>query len=64
MFTDSHSILPVWRNQCSQLLNVLLVSDVRQIEIHTAEPLLPELSAFEVEMAIDKLKSHKSQGAD
>jgi len=34
-----------------QFLNVLVhgVNDVRQIEIHTAEPLLPELSAFEVE---------------
>ncbi len=31
---------------------------------HTAEPLVPEPSAFEVEMAIDKLKSHKSPGID
>jgi hypothetical protein len=31
-----------------------LVSDVRQTEIHTAEPLVPEPSAFEVEMAIEK----------
>jgi len=36
----------------SQLLNVQAVNDVRQIEIHTAEPLVPELSAFEVELAI------------
>jgi hypothetical protein len=38
-------------------LNVHVVSDVRQTEIHTAEPLVPESSAFEVEMAIEKLKS-------
>jgi hypothetical protein len=64
LVTDCHSILAVWRNHCSQLLNVHVVSDVRQTEIHTAEPLLPELSVFEVENAIDKLKSHKSPGVD
>jgi len=35
---------------------------VRQIEIHTAEPLVHEPSAFEVEMTTEKLKGHKSQG--
>jgi hypothetical protein len=43
---------------------VHVVSDVRQTKIHTAELLLAEQSAFEVEMAIDKLKSHKSPGVD
>jgi hypothetical protein len=38
------------------------VNDVRQTEVHTAEPLVPEPSAFEVEMAIEKLKRHKSPG--
>jgi len=38
------------------------VNDVRQTEIHTAEPLVPEPSAFEVELAIEKLKSHRSPG--
>ena len=33
-------------------------------DIHTAEPIVPEPSAFEVELAIDKLKSHKSPGID
>ena len=32
--------------------------------IHTAESLVPEPSAFEFEMVIDKLKSHKSPGID
>ena len=45
-------------------MNARAVSDVRQTEIHTAEPLLPVPSAFEVELATDKLKSHKSPGAD
>jgi len=44
-------------------LNVY-VNDVRQREIHTAEPLVPEQCAFEVEMAIEKLKRHKSPGND
>jgi hypothetical protein len=34
---------------------------VRQTDIHTAEPLMPELSAFE---AIEKLKRHKSPVID
>jgi hypothetical protein len=38
--------------------------DVGQAEIHTAEPLVPEPNAFEVELAIDELKSHKTPGID
>ena len=44
----------------SHLLNVHGVNDVRQTEIHTAEPLVPEPSAFEGELANEKLKRHKS----
>jgi hypothetical protein len=33
-------------------------------EIHTAEPLVPELSVFDVQLAIEKVKSHKSPGID
>ena len=40
------------------------VKDVGQVEIPTAEPMVPEPSAFEVELAINKLKSHKSPGID
>jgi hypothetical protein len=32
---------------------------MRQTELHTAEPLVTEPSAFEFELAIEKLKSHK-----
>jgi hypothetical protein len=53
-----------WRNYFSQLLNVHGAKDVRQAEINTAEPLVPEPSAFETELAIDKLKSHKLPGTD
>ena len=62
MVTGSYSILARWRDYFSQLLNVHGVHDVRQTETHTAEPLVPEPSAFEVELAIEKLKNHKSPG--
>jgi len=52
------------RNHFSQLWNVNGVSDVRQTEIHTAEPVVPESSVFDVEIAIQKLKNHKSPGID
>ena len=61
---DSHSIVTRWRNYFSQLFNVHGGKDVGQAEIHTAEPLVPEPSASEVELDIDKLKSHKSHGID
>jgi len=60
----SHSILARWRNCFSQLLKVHEINDVRQTEIHRAEPLIPESSASEVELAIEKLKSHNSPGID
>jgi len=44
----------------SQLLIVHGVNDVRQTERHTAEPLVPKPSAFEVEMAMEKPKRHIS----
>ena len=60
----SHSIVDSWRIYFSQLFNVHGVKNVGQTEIHTAEPLVPDPSASEVELAIDKLKSHKSPGID
>jgi len=61
---DSHIILARWRNYFSQILNVHGINDVRQTEIHTVEPLVPESSASEFELPIEKLKSHKSPGID
>jgi hypothetical protein len=51
-------------NYFSQLLNVHNVSDVRKIEIHMAEPLVPGLCRLEVEIPIAKLKMYKSPGSD
>ena len=60
LVADSHSILDRWRKLFSQLLNVHVVNDIRQTEIHTAESLVLDASDFEVVFAIEKLKSHKS----
>ena len=64
MVTDSYIILARWRNYFSQLLKVHGVNKVRQTKIYTAEPIVPDLSAFEFEMAIVDLKRHKSPGID
>jgi hypothetical protein len=64
LLADSHTILNRWKSYFSHLLNVHNVSDVRQIEIHTAEPLLPGPSHLEVEISIAKLKKYKSPGSD
>jgi hypothetical protein len=53
-----------WKNFFNQVLKVHGVHDVRQMDIHTAEPLVPEPSFVEMETAIGKLKSYKSPGTD
>jgi hypothetical protein len=64
LVTDFHNILARWRNYFSQLFNVHGVSNVRQSETHTAEPLVPEQSVYEVEIPTEKLKGEKSRGTD
>jgi len=64
LVADPYSIMARHMNYFSQLLNVHEDNDVRQAEIHTVEQLVPEPSAFEVELAIGKLKNHKSPGID
>jgi hypothetical protein len=46
-----------------QLLAVQRVGSIRQTEIQTAEPFVPEPSISEVEVAIGKLKKCKSPDA-
>jgi hypothetical protein len=62
--SDPHNILNRWKSYFSQLLNVHSVSDLRQIKVQTAEPLVPDPSYHEVEIAIAKLKTYKSRGSD
>jgi hypothetical protein len=64
LLADSKVIVNRWKSYFSQLLNVHSVSDVRQIEICTAEPLVPGPSCLEVEIAIPKLIEYKSPGSD
>jgi len=58
--SSSSSILSKWRNHFSQLLPIHGVNGVTQTEIHTAELLVPEPSAFVVGMAMEKLKDTSS----
>ena len=59
LVADCNSILGRWKNYFFQLQNVHGDNDVRQTEIHKAQPLVPEPRAFEVEMAIENLKNYK-----
>jgi hypothetical protein len=62
MLADSHNILNRWKNYFCQLLNIHGVNDVRQTEIHTADPLVPTSFFFSVVMITLKMKSYKSPG--
>jgi hypothetical protein len=64
LLADSHNTLDRRRSSFSLLLKVHNFSDVRQIEVHTAEPLVPGPSCFEVEIAFSNLKKYKSTGND
>jgi len=61
LVADFQYILSRWRNYFSRLLNVLCFNEVPPTEIHTAEQLVPETSASEFDLAIEKLKSYKSR---
>ena len=50
-----------WRDYFSQLLNVHKDNDEGEIEIQTPEPLIPDHTILEVEIAIEKLKSTSLQ---
>jgi hypothetical protein len=49
----------MWKNFLNQVLNVHGVHNVRPMDIHTAEPLVPEPSLVEVEIVTGKLKTYK-----
>jgi hypothetical protein len=55
LLAEPHNILNSWKNYISHLLNVHNVIDVRQTEVHTAEPLVPGPSRLEMEIAVAKL---------
>jgi hypothetical protein len=53
-----------WKNYFCQVLNLQGAGAIRQTEIHTAEPFVPESSAAEFEKAIRKIKRYKAPGSD
>jgi hypothetical protein len=61
---QSPTVFCIGGRTISLLLNVHRVRDVRQIDIHTTEPLIPEPSPFDTEIAIAKLRRYKSPGSD
>jgi hypothetical protein len=64
LLADPHNSLNRWKNYFCQLLNVHGAGGVRQTEIHTAEPFVPQPSASEGEAAIGKLKRYKCPSVD
>jgi hypothetical protein len=64
LLMNPHKILNRWKNYFCQLLNIHRAGGVRQTEMHTAKPFVPECSALEVEVAVGKLKRYKSPGVD
>jgi hypothetical protein len=64
LLADQQSVLNRWTNFFNQMLNVHGLHNVRQEDIQKAEPLVPEPSLVEVEIATGKLESYKSPGTD
>jgi hypothetical protein len=56
LLADSYSNLSRWKNFFFHIFNAHVVNDIRQTEVRTAKPLVPEHSSFEVETANGKLK--------
>jgi hypothetical protein len=54
LLADPHKIFTTWKNYFCQLLNVRRVGGVRQTEMHTTKPFVPEPNASEAEVAIGK----------
>jgi hypothetical protein len=64
LLADPQNVLNRWKNFFNQVINVHGVHDIRQMDIHMAETLVPEPRLVEVEIAIGKLKSYKYPGTD
>ena len=62
MVVDFYSILVRWTIYFIKLFNVHGFYDVTHIDVHTVEPLVPEPSAYELQLAIEKIECHTSLG--
>jgi hypothetical protein len=58
---ESHSILNRWKTYFSKLLNVHRVSEIRQIEKQTAEPLVPDLVLLRLKLLLQNSKGINCQ---
>jgi hypothetical protein len=64
LLANPQNVLNRWKNLFNQVLNVHGFRDVMQMDIHTAEPRVPEPSLVEVKIAIGELKRYKSPDID
>jgi hypothetical protein len=64
LLADPQNVFNKRKNNFNQVQNVHAVHNVRQMNIHTAEQLIPEHSLVEVKIAIGKLKSYKTPDTD
>jgi hypothetical protein len=65
LLADSHNIINICKKSLFQIVIMHIFIDVRQIEIHTADPLPLRPSPFEVERAMHNanLSKYKSTGS-
>jgi len=56
-FANSHNSLNRWKNYFCQLLNVHGANDIRQAEMHTVEPLVPEPGSSRAETTVGRYES-------
>jgi hypothetical protein len=56
LLADPQTVLNRRKNVFNQIINVHGVHNVTQMDVHTAEPLVPESSLVEVEIATGKFK--------
>jgi hypothetical protein len=64
LLPDTHNILNMFKNCFSHLLNICNIRDIKQKEVHLAEPLAHGPNCLEVEIGIAKLKRYKSSRSD
>jgi hypothetical protein len=64
LIADPQNVLNRWKNSSNQVLNVYGVHEVRQMDIHMAEPLVAEPSLVKAEIALRSLKRYKSLSTD
>jgi hypothetical protein len=64
LLADTQSVWNRWKNVFNQVVNVHGVHDIRQMDVHMTEPLVPEPSLVKMEIAVGKLKRYESLGTD